>query len=115
MTDTPDDARFAQVVQKIDPGGVLLRAWPLYGGVSAQVTALEMRQAAGSTRKLVVRQHGPVDLTHNPQIATAEFKLLQIVGTAGVPAPAPYFCDESGAIFPTPYLVMEYVEGAPEF
>lgn len=115
MTDAQGDARFAQVAQMIDPDGRLLRAWPLHGGVSAQVTALEMAQAAGGTRKVVVRRHGPVDLAHNPRIAADEFKLLQIVCAAGVPAPAPYYCDESGAIFPTPYLVVEYVEGAPEF
>jgi aminoglycoside phosphotransferase (APT) family kinase protein len=115
MTDTQDAARFAQVVQQIAPGARLLRAWPLQGGVSAQVTALELAQADGSTRKLVVRRHGPVDLAHNPHIAADEFRLLQIVGAAGVPAPAPYYYDESGAVFPTPYLVVEYVEGAPEF
>ncbi len=115
MTEAQDDARFAQVAQQIEPDGTLLRAWPLHGGVSAQVTALEVAQADGGTRKLVVRRHGPVDLAHNPHIAADEFRLLHIVRAAGVPAPAPYYCDESGAIFPTPYLVVEYVAGAPEF
>ena len=115
MPDAQDAARFAQVVQQMDPGARLLRGWPLQGGVSAQVTALEMAQADGGTRKLVMRQHGPVDRAHNPHIAADEFRLLQLVRAAEVPAPAPYSCDESGAIFPTPYLVVEYVEGAPEF
>ena len=115
MTDAQDAARFAQVVQNIDPAATLLRAWPLHGGVSAQVTALEMAQPDDRTRKLVVRWHGPVDLAHNPRIAADEFKLLQIVSAAGVPAPAPYYYDESGTIFATPYIVVEYVEGAPEF
>ncbi|HEX6606930.1 MAG TPA: phosphotransferase family protein [Chloroflexia bacterium] len=115
MTPADDAARFAQVAQRIAPGGTLLRAWPLTGGVSAQVTALEVAWPGGGTRTVVVRRHGPVDLAHNPHIAAGEFRLLQLVRAAGVPAPAPYFYDESGAIFPTPYLVVEYVEGAPEF
>jgi aminoglycoside phosphotransferase (APT) family kinase protein len=35
--------------------------------------------------------------------------------SAGLPAPAPYAFDESGQILPTPYIVVEYVEGATEF
>jgi aminoglycoside phosphotransferase (APT) family kinase protein len=110
-----DAARFAQVAQRVEPGGTLLRAWPLHGGVSAQVTALEVAQPGGGTRTVVVRRHGPVDLAHNPRIAADEFRLLQLVRAAGVPAPAPYCYAESGAVFPTPYLVIEYVAGAPEF
>jgi len=36
--------KFEQLVQKIDPQSKLLRAWELKGGVSAQVTALEIAQ-----------------------------------------------------------------------
>jgi aminoglycoside phosphotransferase (APT) family kinase protein len=116
MTRVEDDAaRFARVARRIVPGGTLLRAWPLVGGVSAQVTALEVEDRAGDPRTVVVRWHGPVDLTHNPHIAADEFRLLQLVRAAGVPAPAPYYYDESGAILSTPYLVVEYVEGTPEF
>jgi aminoglycoside phosphotransferase (APT) family kinase protein len=110
-----DAARFAAVAQRIVPGGTLRRVWPLVGGVSAQVTALAVGDPTGGTRTVVVRRHGPVDLAHNPHIAADEFRLLQIVGAAGVPVPTPYYYDESGTIFPTPYLVVEYVEGTPEF
>lgn len=107
--------KFQQVAQKIDPQSKLLRAWELKGGVSAQVTSLEIAQPDGQRKRMVVRQHGGVDLKQNPHAAADEFKLLQILQSEGLAAPAPYFVDQSGEIFPTPYIVIEYIEGKTEF
>ncbi len=115
MTEAKEDNRFEQVVQKIDPRSKLLHTWKVKGGVSAQVTALEVEQLEGQTKKMIVRQHGARDLKHNPQIAADEFKLLQFVHAVGVTAPKPYYLDQSSEIFSTPYLVIEYIEGKPEF
>jgi aminoglycoside phosphotransferase (APT) family kinase protein len=115
MTAVTNNQRFEQLVRKIEPQSKLLRAWELKGGVSAQVTALEIEQPARQTKRMIVRQHGPVDLKNNPQIAADEFKLLQILQSAGLATPAPYYLDQSGNIFPTPYIVIEYVDGASEF
>ena len=107
--------KFEQLVQKIVPQSKLLRAWELTGGVSAQVTALEIERPGGQTKKMIVRRHGAVDLQQNPQIAADEFKLLQITRSAGLATPAPYYVDLSGEIFPNPYIVIEYIDGKPEF
>jgi aminoglycoside phosphotransferase (APT) family kinase protein len=115
MTASKEDNKFEQVVQKIDPQSKLLRTWELKGGVSAQVTALEIERPGGHTKKMIVRRHGEVDLKHNPQIAADEFKLLQLLHSVGLPSPGPYYLDQSGEIFSTPYLVLEYIEGKPEF
>jgi aminoglycoside phosphotransferase (APT) family kinase protein len=115
MTTSQEHHKFEQLVQKIDPHSKLLRAWALKGGVSAQVTALEIERSDGQTQKMIVRQHGAVDLQQNPQIAADEFKLLQITQSAGLATPVPYYVDQSGDIFPTPYVVIEYVEGKTEF
>ena len=88
------DNKFEQVVQKIDPQSKLLRTWALKGGVSAQVTALEIEQPGGHTKKMIVRQHGAVDLKHNPYIAADEFKLLQLLHSVGLAIPKPYYLDE---------------------
>ncbi len=106
---------FEGILKKFLPDAHLLHAEPLRGGVSAQVTVLEVKNPNGETGKLVVRQHGPRDLESNPHIARDEFKLLQILDAAGIPAAKPYFVDESAEIFPTPYIVVEYVDGQPEF
>ena len=107
--------KFEQLVQKIVPQSKLLRAWELTGGVSAQVTALEIERPDRQKQKMIVRQHGAVDLQQNPQIAADEFKLLQITRSAGLATPAPYYVDQSGDIFPTPCVVVEYIEGNTEF
>lgn len=110
-----EDKKFAYVAQKFAPQSKLLRAWELQGGVSAQVMALEIERVGGQTQKMVIRVHGTVDLTNNPQIAADEFKLLQLLQSAGVAAPQPYYLDQSCEIFPTPYIVIEYIEGKTEF
>jgi aminoglycoside phosphotransferase (APT) family kinase protein len=115
MTASPNNKKFERVVREIEPESRLLRAWELKGGVSAQVTALEIERADGRTQKMIVRQHGEVDRKHNPQIAADEFRLLQLLQSAGLAVSGPYYLDQSGEIFSTPYIVIEYIEGKPEF
>ncbi|MBA3944004.1 MAG: phosphotransferase [Herpetosiphonaceae bacterium] len=105
MAEARADTRFEQVVQKIDSRSKLLRAWELKGGVPAQVTALEIERPAGQMEKMIVRQPVTAD----------EFKLLQRLHAVGLATPVPYFLDQSGEILSTPYVVLEYIEGQPEF
>jgi aminoglycoside phosphotransferase (APT) family kinase protein len=109
------DARFHQLIQPFDPESSLVRAWPLKGGVSADVMAIEVEDPDGRRKRLLVRRHGPIDLRDNPNIAADEFRLLQLLQSAGLPVPQPHYLDESGEIFPTPYIVVEYIEGGTEF
>ena len=102
------------VVGAIDRSSSLIRAWPLAGGVSAQVTALELAGPGGTTRRLVLRQYGPPDLRRDPQIAEHEFELMQALHAAGMPVPAPIAFDQSNTLLPSPFLAIEYVEGATD-
>jgi aminoglycoside phosphotransferase (APT) family kinase protein len=106
------ESAFARVAQAIAPGSRLVRAWGLKGGVSAEITALEIERPGGGRQTVVVRRHGPADLAGNPQVAAAEFRLLGLLRSAGLAVPAPLHLDQSGAILPTPYLVIEYIAGA---
>lgn len=115
MTTNPAIQPFAALVQRLHPQNTFLRAWPLKGGVSAEVTALEFTRPDGHQQKVIVRQHGVRDRQRNPQIATVEFQLLQVLEQVGVAAPAPYYLDQAGEFFGTPCLVMAYVEGTPLF
>lgn len=115
MTIKNDTQKFEEVIKKIAPDNRLLRFWQLEGGVSAQVTALEVERANGQTTKWIVRQHGEVDFNHNPDVAADEFKLLQILKSESVLVPEPLLLDQSAEIFSKPYLVMEYVAGKPDF
>lgn len=106
---------FERLVKNMDSQNRLMRAWPLTGGVSAQIFALEITHPDGQAQKMIVRLHGEVDRTQNPQVATAEFKLMQRLKSAGLAVPTPYYLDTSCKIFPIPYLVIEYVDGATDF
>ncbi len=41
--------------------------------------------------------------------------MLQLTRSLELAAQTPYYLDRSGKIFPTPYLVMEYIDGKAEF
>lgn len=111
----PDALCLEQVAAKLAPHSTLLTAWPLQGGISAQMTGLELQRADGRSQRVIVRRPGAQAAQANPQAASDEFRLLRIIQAAGVPAPRPLLLDSSGAIFPEPYLVMEYIEGEPDY
>ncbi|MGE5335284.1 MAG: phosphotransferase family protein [Nitrososphaerota archaeon] len=113
MTSPLDITPFAHLARKLFPQSALLRAWPLTGGISAQTTALEIQHEDGQLQKLVVRQHGPADLARNPNVAADEFRLLELLRSAGLPTARPYALDASRELFATPIIVIEYIEGEP--
>lgn len=115
MIADPAAKPFVAVVQRLHPQNTLVRAWPLKGGVSAQVTALEIARPDGHRQKVVVRRHGVRDRQRHPQIAAVEFRLLQLLQEAGIAAPAPYYLDQGGEFFAAPCVVMAYVEGETLF
>ncbi len=106
---------FSRLVQAAFPGARLLRAWPLSGGISARMTALEYLLPGGEKGRVVARQPGEETLRSNPRAAAREYRLLQIVRACGIPVPAPLLLDESREILPGPCLLIEFSEGEPVF
>lgn len=107
--------QLAQIARLIVPQATMIRAWPLTGGISAQMTALEIALPDNQRRRLVVRQPGEGTLRRSPHAAADEFRLLRVLREAGLAVPEPYLLDESGTILPAPFLVIEYIEGKVEF
>jgi aminoglycoside phosphotransferase (APT) family kinase protein len=114
LAGAPQRELFEALAQRIAPGSELGRTWELTGGVSAQVTAFEIERADGRTERLIVRRHGARDLRRDPHIAEHEFRLLELLRSAGVAAPAPRYLDARGEVFSVPSLVVDYVEGERE-
>jgi len=108
---TAPDGAFRAVLARISDKLELVRVWPLYGGVSAQVTALEAVQPDGAAERLVIREYGLRDRERDARVAAHEYDLLSRLHAAGLPVPRPLLADESGSILPGPYLVIEYVAG----
>ncbi len=98
-----------QLIRHIEPEAKLLRAQKLQGGVSAQVTKLEIELPEGVVRKLLARRHGEADRSRNPHIAREEYKLLQQLTAAGLPVPKPHAVLSSFG--DAPLIVTEFVEG----
>ena len=114
MTDAEREDALQVVARRAVPGGTPRRTWPLTGGVSAGVTALEIATADGETVRLVLRRHGEVDRGRNPRVARDEFRVLEIARAHGLAVPRPVLLDESGELLATPFLVIEYVDGEPD-
>ena len=107
--------KLEQVVQIVAPSSSLLRTWPLPGGISAELTAFEIQRPDGQTSKMILRRPNLQVLERNPRAAENEFKVLQLTTSLGLATQTPYYLDQSGRNFSTPYLVMEYIDGKPKF
>jgi aminoglycoside phosphotransferase (APT) family kinase protein len=115
MPSAPDLSLLGVLTRKIDATATLLRAWPLEGGISAQVMAIELIPQDGTSRRLVVRKHGAADLADNPNVAADEFRLLHILRASGIPVPEPVLVDNSGEIFGSPCVVISFIDGTPDY
>ena len=100
-----DAVLVAAVAYHLDPGSTVRRAWPLEGGVSARVTAIELIRSSGAHETVVLRQPNPSRLEENPRAAWQEYTLLSRLHRAGLPVPAAIDLDDSGEVAGAPYLV----------
>jgi aminoglycoside phosphotransferase (APT) family kinase protein len=107
----PTPAQVSALVRQASPDWRPVRAWPLAGGVSARVHGVEIEEPDGRRRRLVLRQYGAANLSADPHAAVTEYRLLELLHRAGLPVPRPCHADESGAIVPGPWLLIEYIDG----
>jgi aminoglycoside phosphotransferase (APT) family kinase protein len=105
-----------QIVHRANAGDTLIHADDLVGGGSAQVILLEIKHAESEfTQKYLLRAHSENNRWRNPNIASHEFKLLKTLYDSGLPVAQPYYLDVSGEVYPIPYLIVSYIEGATDF
>jgi len=102
----------SELIQKFTPQSKLLREWKLQGGLSAHITAFEIEHADGCTQKLILRQHSKAA---SPDLASNEFRLLQLLQKAGLAVQTPYYRAEAGPLCATSTIILEFVEGEPLF
>ncbi len=103
------DPALGSLAGSVEPGSSVLRSWALAGGISAQMTAVELRCADGRIRRLVLRRpgdHAPADAAQREQ------RLLQAVRARGVPSQTPLGLVEGAG---KTCLWLEYIEGQPDF
>ena len=96
--------------------GAQLAAWRrMDGGSSGLTLELDLRLAGGGAERLVVRRYGERDLRQNPRVAECEFRLLGIAARLGLPVPRPVLKGEPDEDWPTPFVVVERVDGETDF
>ncbi|HYO94684.1 MAG TPA: phosphotransferase family protein [Polyangiaceae bacterium] len=114
MADTPLELAFSTVAQRVIPGATLLAHRPLKGGVSAAVHVLDISSPAGLAR-LVVRRHGAAKWKAlASDVTQTEFQLLATLHRAGLPVPRPRLLDDSALLLPSPFFVMDMVDGSTD-
>jgi aminoglycoside phosphotransferase (APT) family kinase protein len=105
------EKQLGQLLHAARPHWRLLRAWELPGSTAAQVSAIEAEEPSGRRRTLVLHQYGAANLQTDPQIATHEHRLLDLLATAGLPVPRPYLADASCSIVASPCLLQDFIDG----
>lgn len=96
------------LIHAIDPDARLIRARPLQGGISAQMTAVELVDGNGHTQRWTVRCLSERTLRRNPHAAADQFRMLQLLHPLDIPTPAPIHLQP-------PCLVMSHIDGKPVY
>ncbi len=111
----PPEEMLEKITQIVFPGCRLLRAWALSGGISAQMTAMEVGLPGGERSKMILRCPAKETLRRNPRAAEDEFRMLQAVQALGIGAPAPLHLERESSLLGTAGLVIEYIDAALDF
>ena len=105
------DERFAGVVATIAPGATMLSTQRFAGGLSSQMTVVAVEDPDGTRRRFVVRTRRP---PHYGLSIASEYALLVALHDLGLRVPVPRHLDESMTLLDDPYLVLDYVDAAPQ-
>ncbi|MCR9259970.1 MAG: phosphotransferase [Pseudomonadaceae bacterium] len=115
MNDAQRITAFQLISRRIAEDAALIRHWPLTGGVSASIDALELELPDGQQTRFVVRRsrdHEWKDQTeHTIEI---EFNLQQALFQEGLPVAEQVLLDTTCKTLPTPFAVMKMVDGSTE-
>jgi aminoglycoside phosphotransferase (APT) family kinase protein len=105
-----------QIVRRVNAGDRLIHADALEGGASAQVILLHVKHPDSvAIKKYLLRAHSGTNRWRNPNIARHEFDVLKTLYDSGLPVAQAHYLDESCEVYPIPYLIIDYIEGATVF
>lgn len=112
MNDSQRFAVFQSISRRIADQAELIRHWPLTGGVSASIDALELDMPEGTRSYFVVRSAGEQQWKDQADNTIEnEFELQRQLFQKGLPVAEQILLDSTGKILPTPYAVMKMVDG----
>lgn len=106
--DLPARETMRALLDVISPGSSLSAIRPLAGSYSNSTHLVEALAAGGSQINFVVRRYVHGDRAEKSRV---EFRTLAFLQNHSVPAPAPLYLDEDGAVLGSPGIVTSYVPG----
>lgn len=106
---------FEKIIQIVAPHSKLIRLWPLKGGLSAEMLAIEIEASAGQKKKFIIRQFDEAASEPKLHPLEYEFMVLKIAQSYGLTVPTPYHFDPSGKYLAGPYMILNYIEGEMDF
>ncbi|MEX1196174.1 MAG: aminoglycoside phosphotransferase family protein, partial [Dehalococcoidia bacterium] len=113
---TRESLALAALVERIAPGGRLVRRRRLPGGLGCRMDVLEIERGDGSRWKVSLRRFVQPDHDHStPERVEHEYEVLRLLETNGVAAPRPVLLDARGEFFGVPAIVLTYLPGRPLF
>lgn len=101
-------AALADLVRAIAPGDRLVRTWDFDGGLSSEMTGVEVETPSGGRQRLVLRRERSADGPFATSRLAREFRLLESLHRLGVAVPRPRTLDAEHRC-----AVLDFVEGAP--
>lgn len=105
----------AELVDRIVPGGHVIRTRRLRGGLSCRMDLLEIERPDGSAYKVSLRRFEKKQSFSVAERAAQEFAVLSLLETAAITAPRPILLDADGTYFDVPAIVLSYLPGRPLF
>ena len=102
-----------RLAEELAPGGRLVRARRLRGGLGARMHVLDVERADGTRLKVSLRRFVRDHRHSTPDHVAHEYRILQLVEEAGIPAARPLLLDAHGRLFGVPTMVLTYVPGRP--
>jgi len=103
------DNAYQCIVNAAFSGAVIKDLARLPGGVSAEVTRLDLLLPDGTEKSIVLRVHGD---THHGHPAALEYNLLKALHRKGLPVPYPHYVDNTSQFLDHPFLITEFLPGS---
>ncbi|WP_168207419.1 phosphotransferase family protein [Microlunatus elymi] len=106
-------SRFLPVARRVAPEARLRGVRRLLGGMSAEITVLELEHPDGRAEGLVVREYGTKNLAADRHPAGTETELLRQLADHGLPVPTPRYADDTGDLLGGPFCVIDFIDADP--
>lgn len=107
-------SRIEIAIRRLDRDATVSSILFLKNDRRAKIILIAMAYQDGSQKHVILRLFGHEKIQPRPYIAGNEFRLLQHLEIPNIVTPRPLYFDQSQEIFPTPYLIYEYLDGEME-